>query len=132
MQRQLSRISKKLSRISREAVLRKGSYREFQKRRQLSQIQKTKLSRISSEVDHAMAVIANFKKRRCERYIAGSAAIAIFFCQHIAVRYEKHKRYVSDMCFVYVFARYELFSNFCLLKFEETPTASNTRNGREM
>ena len=62
MQMQLSRVSKKLSRISREAVLRKGSYREFQKRRQLSQIPEKKLSRISSEVDHAMAAIANFKK----------------------------------------------------------------------
>ena len=26
--------------------------------------------------------------------------------QHIVIRYEKHQRYISDMCFVYLFARY--------------------------
>ena len=84
------------------------SYRKFQK----------KTSRISSEVDHAMAAIANFKKDVAKDISLVAPLSRFFLCQHIAIRYEKHKRYVSDMCFVYVFARYEIFSNFVLIKFD--------------
>ena len=64
--------------------------------RQLSRIPKKNYRGFQVRPYHAKAAIANFKK-----YVADDvslvAPLSRFFCHLIAIRYEKHQRYVSDI-----------------------------------